>query len=231
MIGFVKRVRDARDLQAQAETLRAFGSHRAVDVLDVRPGELVLERLRPGVPLAAQATEDEAMQAVAGLLTDGGWPAPLESTRAEPLALFARALGAPDPRLARAAAILRELVAAADVVALLHGDLHYGNVLSSDRARGGFLLIDAKGAIGDPAFDVGYLVGRPMPAARDGLPLARAIERRLAFLPGALGLDRTRVAAFAYVTAALSLAWAIEDGDVSQEAFAAAVDLLASRCG
>jgi streptomycin 6-kinase len=83
--------------------------------------------------------------------------------------------------------------------------------------------------IGAPAFDIGYLVSRPAPSARDALPLPRAIDRRLGFLPDALGLDSQRVAAYAYVAAALSMAWAIEDCDASRDAFEAAMQLLERR--
>jgi streptomycin 6-kinase len=227
---FVKRVRDPRELRAQAATLRAFGSHRAVAVIDVRldRGELVLERLTPGAPLASHATEDEAMQAIARLLADG-WPQPPLPTDAEPLDTFARALDARRPPFSRAAALFRELTADHVGAALLHGDLHYGNVLSSDRARDRYLLIDPKGAIGEPAFDAGYLVSRPAVVAGDAMTLCRAIDRRLEFFPDAVGLDRRRVAAYAYVAAALSLAWALEDGDGSRDAFEESMVLLEAR--
>ena len=38
---------------------------------------------------------------------------------------------------------------------VLHGDLHYGNVLSSDRE--GWLAIDPKGVTGEPSYEVGDL--------------------------------------------------------------------------
>jgi streptomycin 6-kinase len=66
-----------------------------------------------------------------------------------------------------------------------------------------------------------------MPSARDALPLSRAIDRRLAFLPDALKLDARRIASFAYVAAALSVAWAIEDRDQSQPLFEEAMRKLA----
>jgi streptomycin 6-kinase len=212
---FVKTARGRRELEAEAEALRAFGVDRAVAVRDVRvdTGELVLERVTPGATLASVATEDEALKVVARLFQTG-WPAVPPAPVAEPLATFAEALRPDRPAFRRPADLLRELLQDARDPRLLHGDLHYANILSSDRA--GYLLIDPKGAVGEPAFDVGYLVSRPVPAARDHLPLSRAISRRLAFLPDALRLDPRRVAAWAYVAAALSFAWAIEDNDASQ---------------
>jgi streptomycin 6-kinase len=69
-----------------------------------------------------------------------------------------------------------------------------------------------------------------MPMARDRLQLADVIDRRLEFLPNALGLDPQRVAAFAYVAAALSTAWAREDNDASFEDFLHATRILEALC-
>jgi streptomycin 6-kinase len=200
----------ARQLMAEVEALRAFGEERAVKVLEIDVGTLsmLLERVTPGTTLAASASEDEAVRVVAGLLS-AGWPPVPNASAATPLVHLRSALDA--PALARARSMFSELLADSPPPVLLHGDLHYENILVSDRA--GHLLIDPKGFIGDPAFDIGYLVSRPMPSARDALPLAQAIDRRLAFLPDAVGLDAQRVASFAYVAAALSVAWAREDHD------------------
>lgn len=213
-----------RALMAEAEALRAFGEDRAVSVVTVNVEErsMLLERVTPGTTLAATATEDEALRVVAQLLT-GGWPPVPPAAAATPVENFLPALSAPPFSGARA--LLTELLASSGRPVLLHGDLHYENILVSDRA--GHLLIDPKGITGDPAFDIGYLVSRPRPPARDTPPLARAIDRRLAFLPDAVGLDAHRVASFAYVAAALSFAWAIEDRDPNQPLFENAMRILA----
>ena len=216
------------DLMAEVEALRAFGEDRAVRVLEVDGGQrsVLLERVVPGTTLAASASEDEALSVVAALFRSG-WPAVPPQSAATPIERFLSALGA--PTLARAKAMLVELLADSPAPLLLHGDLHYENILVSDRA--GHLLIDPKGFTGDPAFDIGYLVSRPTPPARDALPLPHAIDRRLAVLPDALGLDPRRVAAFAYVTAALSTAWAIEDGDPSRPLFEEAMRIMNRMIG
>ena len=183
----------------------------------------LLERVEPGETLASTATEDEALQVVARLFPP--WPEVPADVAATPLADFAS--GLEQAGLARAAALFSELLSDDVRPVLLHGDLHYDNILTSDRA--GHLLIDPKGFIGDPAFDVGYLVSRPMPSARDRLPLAQAIDRRLAVLPDAIGLDRKRVTAFAYVAAALSAAWAREDRDPAVDRFLESMRILEGR--
>jgi hypothetical protein len=106
---FLKIAGTREQLAAEAEALRAFGSHRAVEVHEVRTADLtlVLERAQPGASLASLATEDEAMRVLVGLLTPA-WPPLPEDTLAEPLAIFARALGR-QPVLGRAAGLLAEL--------------------------------------------------------------------------------------------------------------------------
>jgi streptomycin 6-kinase len=220
-----KVARGGRQLMAEVEALRAFGEDRAVRVLDVNLDEhaVLLERVTPGTTLASSASEDQAMRVVAGLFSVG-WPAIPASSVAIPLEGFLPTLAA--SRFERARSMLAELLADS-VSVLLHGDLHYENILVSDRA--GHLLIDPKSFIGDRAFDIGYLVSRPMPSARDALSLSRAIDRRLAFLPDALGLDERRVASFAYVAAALSVAWAREDRDSNLPMFEEALRMLQQR--
>ncbi|OLC49605.1 MAG: hypothetical protein AUH43_07335 [Acidobacteria bacterium 13_1_40CM_65_14] len=226
MTTFLKTFADRRQLHTEVEALRAFGEERAVRVLEVRLEEraIILERVRPGMTLASIASEDEAMRIVAELLSAGWPPVPADSV-ATPLADVASALNGAE--FARAKALRSELLADSVQPVLLHGDLHYDNILTSDRA--GHLLIDPKGFIGDPAFDIGYLVGRPMPSARDALPLSEAIERRLAFLPDATRLDAQRVASFAYVAAALSVAWAREDHDPAVDEFLESMRVLERR--
>jgi streptomycin 6-kinase len=215
-----------RHLAAEVETLRAFGEDRAVAVRDVwlEEGMALLERVRPGTAIASEASEDQALDMTAQVLAQG-WPAVPNGTVAEPIDRFldtleramaeqstgARACPVDRALLQRAHAMLRELLGDDAPPVLLHGDLHYGNILRSDRA--GQLLIDPKGMIGEPAFDVGYLVSRPAPTARDALPLTRALDRRLVMLPAATRQDRSRVAAFAFVAAALSAVWALEDDE------------------
>jgi GrpB-like predicted nucleotidyltransferase (UPF0157 family)/streptomycin 6-kinase len=227
-----KSFRTESTLAAHVEALHAFGSHRAAKVVDVLPKDcaVLLERVTPGERLASIVTEDEAMAIVARLFAEG-WPKPPHGAIAEPLRTFAESLtraAAVDREFERAAALLEKLAASSSATVLLHGDLHYDNILSSERA--GYLLIDPKGAVGDPAFDVGYLVSRPMPIARGGLALAEVIDLRLKFLPDALGLEPQRVAAFAYVAAALSTAWAREDDDAALGDFMNVTRVLEAHC-
>jgi streptomycin 6-kinase len=89
---------------------------------------------------------------------------------------------------------------------VLHGDLHHGNIL---RGRRGWLAIDPKGLFGDRHYDLANAFLNPTVevAARPGR--AEALADHMA---RALGLDRPRLARFAFAHACLSLVWHAQDG-------------------
>ena len=91
----------------------------------------------------------------------------------------------------------------------LHGDLHHDNILSSDR---GWLAIDPKGLIGDPAYEVANVFINPV----DGLQIAadpRRIAARADILSQRLGYSRKRILGWAAAHAALSACWTLADGN------------------
>ena len=99
---------------------------------------------------------------------------------------------------------------------MLHGDLHHFNLLRSEAH--GWLAIDAKGVVGEPAYETGALLRNPK-GERLTLPVLR---RRADRLTEALGLDVTRVYGWAYSQAVLSAAWCVEDGEDPAYALAVA---------
>ncbi|MGD2069627.1 MAG: aminoglycoside phosphotransferase family protein, partial [Gemmatimonadota bacterium] len=115
--------------------------------------------------------------------------------------------------VARAAGRARDLVASTAETVLLHGDLHHGNVLRSGRE--GWLAVDPKGFVGDPAFEPGALIRNPGERL-DGLTeagLVGLLEERAALLSDALGLDPGRVLGWTFVQSVLAACWQVEDHD------------------
>jgi streptomycin 6-kinase len=104
----------------------------------------------------------------------------------------------------RAAALMRELAASAQAPALLHGDLHHGNILRDGPA---WRAVDPKGLLGDPAFEAAALLRNP-----PGSPLLARAPRRVAILAETTGLPRERLAGWGYAGSVLAWAWALEDG-------------------
>jgi streptomycin 6-kinase len=83
-------------------------------------------------------------------------------------------------------------------------------VLAAERRP--WLAIDPKGAIGEPAYDIAYLIANRSSYRIDrSRPLERMVADRIDFLPDALGLDRQRVAAYAFAQCGLDAWWTLED--------------------
>jgi len=136
-------------------------------------------------------------------------PAPPPATL-KPLALWFRALEPTAARegglFARSAAAARELLASPQDIAVLHGDLHHDNVL--DFGPSGWLAIDPKGLIGEGAFDYANLFFNPWPTAAE----PGRLQRRLALVAEATGLDPARILQWIIAYAGLSAAWTLESG-------------------
>lgn len=84
---------------------------------------------------------------------------------------------------------------------LVHGDLHFGNVLAGD--RGPLLAIDPNGLVGDRAYDLIPLL-RTRWADIDG---ERGLDRALAEFADAAEVDRDRVRKWAQVRASVDAHW------------------------
>lgn len=91
---------------------------------------------------------------------------------------------------------------------LLHGDLHYGNILLSDKHD--WLAIDPKGVIGEREYEI------PFPRLK-GEVNENLIKRRLDQFIEISGFDRSRVLGWAFCKAALAAWWSFEDqGEIWQ---------------
>jgi streptomycin 6-kinase len=128
--------------------------------------------------------------------------------------LFALASHDPDPLIREAAEMAATLLSDQRDVHPLHGDLHHENLLLGER---GWLAIDPKGLIGDPAYDVGNMFYNPL--ARDDLRTDPARIGSMARI-FARTLDREvrTVLRWAFVHACLSASWHLEDGNPAKAA-------------
>lgn len=123
-----------------------------------------------------------------------------------------RELGSPLPARVVAAAIatVREL-GGDQPDTLIHGDLHFTNVLRSEREP--WLAIDPKGYVGDPAYDsITLLRSRFEPLLTAPDPRAAAL-RRLAVFADAAEVDRERARRWAQARAVTAAHWGMRHGD------------------
>lgn len=207
------------ELASELAALRAWKGEGAARLIDGDSGEgaLLMERVMPGERLseaAARGDEDATSIALASmqrlhrtpLIADvptlASWTAGLERAQ---VAGFAPVL------VGRALRARGELLASSPAPVLLHGDLHHANLLSSERA--GWLAIDPKGVIGDPAYEPAVFLSNPRDQIVEGGEAAAAFERWIPRRVDQLAahFDRQRMLGWAFVQAVLAAWWTVED--------------------
>ncbi|GEP37829.1 streptomycin 6-kinase [Nocardioides psychrotolerans] len=202
----------------EALALQHWHGRGAVALLraDPRRRALLLERLHP-TDLSDHG-DIEACEIVGGLYVHLHRPAlPQLRTLTSYVERWGAALGslprsAPLPRrlVEQAVSLGRDLVAdPAGVDRVLHGDLHFANVLAADRAP--WLAIDPKPMNGDPHYEVAPLLwNRFDELAGD---IRGGVRRRFHATIDAAGLDEDRARDWVVVRMLHNALWAIQDGD------------------
>ena len=198
------------------------------------PGLLVREASAAGPD--AEARDDRATRIlVRTALRLHAAPVP-DEVRAEavPLVTWARELLEPSSPLPRAfdrgRDVMRELLGGSTGQAVLHGDVHHGNVLrvddeataagdaGGDDRAGAWCAIDPKALLGDPGFDTANVLCNPTLAIALG---PGRLARRAAVIAEETGRDLDDVLAWAEAWCALSAAWDV--GDPARRARVAAL--------
>lgn len=213
------------ELDTELAALRLLGGDGVCRLLEADPerGALLLERVLPGTPLAALVTEDdERATAIAIGLMQRLWrPAPAEHPFPT-VADWARGLaehrerfdGGTGPLPTRLFEEAEEcfawLLSTTTDPQLLHGDLHHDNILSATRAP--WLIIDPKGIVGDPGYDLGAFLYNPIHSLLELPDPAYVIARRVDQLAEGLGMERARVRGWGIAQAVLSACWSVESG-------------------
>ena len=164
---------------------------------------MLLERLQPGTMLELLVPEqdEQATSLLAGVMRQLWRPAPIEHTfptvaqlgqeLTQLRARYAGGYGPFPPRLVdEAMDLFATLSASAEASMLLHGDLHYHNVLRSGQT---WKAIDPKGVVGDPGYEVGASFYNPMPRILEVPNLEQILARRVAQLSEELGMERARI--------------------------------------
>ncbi|MGZ4604242.1 MAG: aminoglycoside phosphotransferase family protein [Kineosporiaceae bacterium] len=221
-----------RELGREARILAAWGGRGAVRLLDAELDRadavaLLLERVRPGGNLLA-LPDEEAMPllgATAAALHSAGGGRPDVALRPGALAdLRAGHPALPTALTSATADLLDELLATSADPVLCHGDLHHGNVL---RGPDGAVAIDPRGVWAEPALDVGVALLNPLGTLpHDRMALRALLERRLALICPAMGVDADRGRAWTVVSAVISAVWTAQDGQgVDEQALAVAAVL------
>jgi streptomycin 6-kinase len=191
-------------LEGQSMLLEYAGETMLSNVLDAEGDEAATE-------IAAEAMTELFSP------SDRGFPPDLQPLRERFSSLFRKAeadQGAePATLYIEAAKIAERLLADPHDTRPLHGDLHHENILRGER---GWLAIDPKGVLGDPAFDAANMFYNPLD--RDDLCLdPERIARMADVFAGTLQQDPHNILNHAVAYGCLSAAWHAEDGNRRNE--------------
>jgi streptomycin 6-kinase len=207
----------------EMETMRLFDGRGSARLLAANPerGVLLLERVRPGISLAARAdlTQEEAADIAAGVMRRL-WRTPPGGDAFRPVDEWLSGMAERAPKLLtdtpdfpthwleRAQALYARLAATAGPTVVLHGDLHHGNILQGGREP--WLAIDGWGILGEAAWEPGpfFLNALPNPWAEGAAGTLSACLRRFATLNE---MDANRVRDCGVVRAVVSAFWSLED--------------------
>ena len=194
-------------------SVRVLDSHGTVLLLEDAGRYSLLDHLNEHGDDSATAI---AVQVLAALHAPSAEPAPgsLQALEKRFAALFAMATSISDPLVAEAAELAGALLRGQRGVRPLHGDFHHQNLWLSPR---GWLAIDPKGLVGDPAYDVANMFCNPLD--RDDL---RTEPARIGSMASAFAVmldrDAPTVLRWAFVHACLSASWHFEDGEPAMAA-------------
>jgi streptomycin 6-kinase len=139
---------------------------------------------------------------------------------------------APVPRrlVEQALSLARDLVAdPASTGTLVHGDLHYANVLAADRDP--WLAIDPKPMDGDPHYEPAPLLWNRWEELADaGQTVRDGVRRRFHTVVDAAGLDEDRARDWVVVRMVLNAHWSVQDAERLDRALDAEEREWITRC-
>ena len=228
-VSFVRRGDEALALKllpagsdefGSAAVLRHWNGVGSVRVVDAAPGAVVIERLSPGndlCDLVRGGRDDEATHILCDVMAKLNRPPPVDLRLRSIMDWgqgFARnraaalAVGMPAELIDHGEALFFELCASPAAPIVLHGDLQHYNVLRD--AAQGWLAIDPKGVLGEPAYETGAMLRNPTDDP-DLFADPAIIARRVAVICERLGYSRDRVLGWCFAQWILSILWAIED--------------------
>jgi len=204
--------------------LREYNGRRHCRMLDadLENGVFLIERIMPGTQLKYEPSLDKRLSVFLSLFNG------LHITPVDPeiypsyfdtLAAFTeKARKWKDHErlylcMERAQRLCREIARTYDRQALLHGDLHYDNILLG--SDGAYVIIDPQGLIGDPVFDLSrYLVNEYWDYKASTTPEERKRHMLGIFdvLAQGLRLPRALLAQLFYIDMTIVSYWGAEDG-------------------
>lgn len=205
-------------VEQEREALQFYQGKGCVRLLetDVAKGALLLEAIEPGITLKTLFPQnDEAAVAHTVQVMKQLHAVPLaQSSQFPPLDKHLESLFKtekhvlPERHLEKAQALARTLLSSQAAPVMLHSDLHHENILLHESR--GWIAIDPRGVMGEPAFEIGTFIYNPIPDLHAQKNASALMAARLNLFAQLLDIDLQRLKAWAYVQAVLSACWDLE---------------------
>ncbi|PPK71341.1 aminoglycoside phosphotransferase family protein [Actinokineospora auranticolor] len=217
---------------AEPLALAAWNGNGAVRLLDRDDSRfaMLLERLQPlDRPEPTPFTTIGRLAHHLAIPAPPGIPSLADKARAWTVDVPAHAerLGNPLPRHVIDACVANARDLATDQPALLvHGDLHFGNILRTNTPTNALRAIDPNGFTGDPAYELLPLLRGDWQAIAAEPDPARAIDRRIAEFTEAAELEIDRLRRWTQARATESALWSRQLNEPTR--VTAVVDTLAT---
>ena len=206
---------DIDGLNREAIGLNAFKKCGAVKLLKNKNGILLLERAVPGISLRSYFPEknNDAIRILCKCLKHLH-KAKLPKTGNFPhikdwLSTIDKNWNIPKKYLLKARQLRDHLLNTSAKDVLLHGDLHHDNILQNGDD---WLVIDPKGVIGEPAYEVAAFIRNPIPDLLELDTAPSTISNRITCITKILKMPPQRILDWCFVQAVLAWIWALEDG-------------------
>jgi len=206
---------DHEALTREAFALKCFAGYGAVNVLAEDKGMQLLERAMPGTSLKSYFPnrEHESVKIACGVikkLHQANVPTtPNFSHIKDWLTALDKDWAIPDGYLQKARKLCDKLLKTAEPDVLLHGDLHHDNILQNGND---WLVIDPKGVIGEPTYEVAAFIRNPMPELLNHADAPNIIFNRITHFAKIMELPSQRIIDWCFVQALLAWIWSLEDG-------------------
>ncbi|MFM8454769.1 MAG: aminoglycoside phosphotransferase family protein [Gammaproteobacteria bacterium] len=206
---------DNAGLKREALALKCFAGCGAVKVLAEDNGILLLERAVPGTSLKSYFPdrEQESIE-IACVVIKKLHQASIPVSHNFPhikdwFTALDKDWNIPNHYLQKVRKLRDELLQTSETDVLLHGDLHHDNILQNGE---GWLVIDPKGVIGEPAYEVAAFIRNPIPELLNHADAPNIIHNRVTRFAELFELQPQRILDWCFVQAVLSWVWALEDG-------------------
>lgn len=202
-------------LEREAVALKCFAGHSAVKTLASGEGMLLLERAVPGTPLKSLFPEKEReAHEIACKLMQKLWHVNMPENHSFPhikdwLSVLDKHWQIPSDTLQKARKLRDQVLQTCGPDILLHGDLHHDNILQNGDS---WVVIDPKGVIGDPTYEVAAFIRNPMPELLRSHNAVKMIQNRITRFANLFKLPPNRILDWCFVQAVLAWSWALEDG-------------------